>query len=63
MYDVFREFNVFVYCTIVNAILDVVLWCLGPYVDDSRKYAVARLYLAVVTRKACRAWLRARGEL
>lgn len=63
MQDVFREFNVFIYCSLVSAILDVVLWCLAPYVDESREYAIPRLYLAVVTRSACRAWLRSRGEL
>lgn len=63
MQDVFREFNVFVYCSAVSAILDVVLWCLGPYVDDSHPYSTPRLVLAVATRKACRVWLRARREL
>ena len=63
MQDVFREFNVFVYCSTISAILDVVLWCLGPYVDDSRQYSLPRLVLAVTTRRACRGWLRLRGEL
>jgi hypothetical protein len=63
MQDVFREFNVFVYCSTISAFLDVVLWCLGPYVDDSREYGYPRLVLAVATRKACRVWLRSRGEL
>jgi hypothetical protein len=63
MQDVFREFNVFVYCSVISAFLDVVLWCLGPFVDNSREYAYPRLVLAVFTRKACRVWLRTRGEL
>ena len=63
MQDTFREFNVFIYCSTVSAFLDVVLWCLGPFVDDARDYSFPRLVLAVTTRKACRAWLRSRGEL
>ncbi len=57
MQDSFREFNLFVYWGAVNVILDAVLWCLRPYIDDSRPYGVPRLYLAVATRRACRAWL------
>lgn len=38
MYSDFEELNLFAYWALVNGLLDAVLWCLGPYVDDSREY-------------------------
>jgi len=59
----FEEFNVHLYWTLVNVFLDVVLWCLGPIVDDTRPYPYSRLCLAAVTNKACRYWLRKTGQI
>lgn len=59
----FEELNVLAYCTLVGLLLDVVLWCLAPYVDDSRRYGIFRLLVAAVTRRACRAWLVWTGTL
>ncbi len=60
MYTAFEEFNAFAYWALVNAVLDAVLWCLGPYVDDSREYGFARQLLAFVTCQLVRIWLRFR---
>jgi hypothetical protein len=57
----FEETNLVLYYGLVNLLLDAVIWCLGPYVDDSREYGVARLCLAIVTRRLCRTWLQVRG--
>lgn len=58
-----QEFNLFVYLFSLNLFLDLVIWCLGPYVDDTREYRLPRLYLAVATRGLCRRWLRHRGVI
>jgi len=57
----FEETNLVLYYGLTNLFLDAVIWCLGPYVDDSRPYGVTRLCLAIVTRWLCRAWLQCRG--
>ena len=57
----FEELNVFAYYSIANVFLDCVIWCLGPFVNDSREYSVPRLYLAAATRRLCRIWLERRG--
>lgn len=60
MFSDFYELNVCAYWALVNGVLDVILWCLGPYVDDSREYGLGRQVLALVTCKLVRAWLRIR---
>jgi hypothetical protein len=50
----FRELNAYVYHSVHGALLDVVIWCLGPYVDDSREYGFARIWLARATRAIVR---------
>lgn len=57
MFSAFEEFNLFVYWALVNGVLDVILWCLGPYVDDSREYGWFRHLLAAVTSRVIRVWL------
>ena len=61
MHTDFEEFNLCVYYGLANLFLDLVIWCLGPYADDSREYGLPRLYLATATRKLCRVWLQHRG--
>ncbi len=50
----FEEFNAFVYHSGRGALLDVVIWCLGPYVDDTREYGRLRVRLARATRAVVR---------
>ncbi|MBZ5639061.1 MAG: hypothetical protein LAO51_09955 [Acidobacteriia bacterium] len=57
MYSDFEELNLFAYWALVNGLLDAVLWCLGPYVDDSREYGLFRHALAEVTRRLVLIWL------
>ncbi len=57
MGEAFLQLNLYAYWVLVNGALDVVLWCLAPYIDDSREYGLARRLLAVTTRHAVRAWL------
>jgi hypothetical protein len=57
MYSDFEEFNIYAYWALVNGVLDVLLWCLGPYVDDSREYGRLRHVLAAVTRRIILIWL------
>jgi hypothetical protein len=63
MYSDFEEFNLFAYWALVNGVLDVLLWCLGPYVDDSREYGWLRHALAAVTRRVILTWLLLRESL
>jgi len=53
----FEEFNLFVYYSLVNGFLDLVIWSLGPYADQTRDYGRFRHWLAAVTRRLCRIWL------
>ena len=53
----FEEFNFLVYYSIQGWFYDLVIWCLGPFVDDSRDYGIFRCYLALATRSFCRSWL------
>jgi hypothetical protein len=53
----FQEFNLWLYHSLEGAFYDVIIWCLGPFVDDSRDYGIVRCYLALVTRSFCRAWI------
>ncbi len=57
MGEAFLEFNLYAYWALVNAVLDVILWCLAPYIDDSREYGPTRRVLAVVTCRVVRVWL------
>jgi hypothetical protein len=57
MYSDFAELNAYAYWVLVNGVLDVILWCLGPYVDDSREYGFFRSILAEVTCRLVRIWL------
>ena len=61
MLSIFEELNLYVYNSVRGALLDVVIWCLGPLVDESRPYGLLRQVLAVATAKACRGWLRLHG--
>lgn len=54
----FEELNLFAYDALRGAVYDVVIWCLGPLVDDSRDYGLFRLYLAAATCRACERWMR-----
>ena len=63
MYSQFEELNLFVYYSARGLILDALIWCLGPFVDDSRSYGVLRLYLAHATRALLRkCWLTQKDE-
>ena len=61
MYPAFEEVNLYVYHSARGAVLDVVIWCLGPLADETREYGVLRQYLAFATVKACLGWMRLRG--
>ncbi len=54
----FEDFNAYVYCSTCGWLYDVVIWCLGPYVDDRVDHGVARQALARVTRCVVRWWYR-----
>jgi hypothetical protein len=58
----FEELNLFAYYALVNGVLDIALWCLGPHVDDSREYGWCRHALAAVTGRLIRMWLLARED-
>ena len=54
----FEEINAYVYHSGHGALLDIVIWCLGPYVDDTREYGPCRLWLARATRSVVRCLVR-----
>ena len=54
----FHELNAYVYHSAHGAFLDGVIWCLGPFVDDTRSYGVFRIVLALSMRRLVRGWLR-----
>jgi hypothetical protein len=54
----FEDLNAYVYHSARGAIFDVLIWCLGPYVDDTRPYGFLRVLVARVTRSVVRWWLR-----
>lgn len=62
MSDGFVELNLYVYHTMRGVFFDMVIWCLGPLVDESREYGFARWGLAYVTRRICRSVLRVQGQ-
>lgn len=61
MYSEFEEGNLFAYYALLNGCLDALLWCVGPYVDETREYGRCRRGLAVVTRRILGAWLLVRA--
>jgi hypothetical protein len=56
----FAELNLHVYNFALGRFYDGVIWCLGPFVDDTRDYGLLRCCLALATRRLCRACIRAR---
>ena len=56
MLSQFEELNLYAYYTLRGALLDLVIWCLGPVVDRTRSYGAVRRCLAVATCHACRKW-------
>ena len=54
----FSEVNEYVYHSSCGAVYDVVIWCLGPYVDAEPSYGRLRIWLAQVTRWLARRWYR-----
>jgi len=58
----FAEINAYVYHSARGLVLDGVIWCLGPYVDDTREYGMFRVVLARGTRAVLRRWCLARSE-
>ena len=61
MHSEFEELNALAYHSVHGALLDVVIWCLGPYVDDSRGYGRLRILLARATRSLVRRWCAAKA--
>ena len=53
MLSAFEELNLFAYHSACGVFYDFVIWCLGPFVDDSREYGLFRCCLAAVTRRVC----------
>jgi hypothetical protein len=58
VYTDFEDLNAFVYHSARGVVLDGLIWCLGPYVDDARDYGTLRLWLARATRAVVRRWFR-----
>ena len=54
MYTQFEDLNAYVYHSAHGAVLDGLIWCLGPYVDDTCDYGRFRIYLARMTRAIIR---------
>jgi hypothetical protein len=54
VYSEFEELNAYAYHSVRGALLDVVIWCLGPYVDDTQSYGRLRIHLARATRSVVR---------
>ena len=59
MQSSFEEINLYVFHSVQGAFYDVVIWCLGPLADDTRRYGLLRCYLALATRMICRQVVRA----
>jgi len=58
MHTGFEEANLFAYHAIRGVLYDVIIWCLAPVIDDSRRYGRVRFYLAALTCTACRRLMR-----
>ena len=54
----FAAVNAYVYHSTRAFFFDIVIWCLGPVVDDSRDYPRYRIWLATLTCSLCRHVLR-----
>ena len=61
MLSAFEEFNLYVYNSARGLLLDGVIWCLGPMIEEEREYGIFRHILALLTAKACRGYLRIKG--
>jgi len=61
MLSAFEEFNLYVYNSARGLLLDGVIWCLGPMIEEAREYGIFRHILALMTAKACRGYLRIKG--
>ncbi|NIO60242.1 MAG: hypothetical protein GTO33_13090 [Acidobacteria bacterium] len=57
----FAEVNAYIYHSARAAFYGAVIWCLGPVVDDTRDYPFYRNWLAAVTFRVCRCFIRADG--
>jgi hypothetical protein len=56
MQTAFEELNLYAYHTVQGVFYDVLIWCLGPFVEESREYGLARCLLANLTCRLCRRW-------
>jgi len=52
----FEDLNAYVYYSMQGILLDGLIWCLGPYVCDTREYGLFRIGLAQLTRSLVRRW-------
>jgi hypothetical protein len=50
----FAEINAYIYHSARGFVLDCVIWCLAPYIDESRGYGRLRCQLARMTRALVR---------
>ena len=55
----FEELNQLAYESLRSGVLDLLIWCLGPYVDDRKSYGALRILLARFTRAVLRPWCNA----
>ena len=58
MHTQFQDLNAYVYYSMQGILLDGLIWCLGPFVCDSREYSSFRIRLALLTRSLVRRWCR-----
>ena len=56
-----EEVKAYVYHSVRGAFYGGVIWCLGPVVDDSCDYPRFRIWLAAVTYRVCRCFIRAKS--
>jgi len=61
VYTQFEDLNAYVYYSAQGVLLDGLIWCLGPYVYDTREYGSFRICLARATRSLVRCWIRNAG--
>ena len=54
LHEPLTEANLLAYHRLRSAIFDIIIWCLGPLVDESRPFSVGRRWLARVTCMVCR---------
>ena len=58
MLTLFEDLNAYVYYSMQGVLLDGLIWCLGPYVCETREYGLFRIGLAQATRALVRRWFR-----